>query len=257
MDLDQLYRFACVTEIVLALLVFIALFFISAPYGRYSQTTWGPLINPKLGWFSMEFPAAVAHFYFFLKRDPLLGLPSTLFCLFFELHYLNRSIVFPLLLSNSAKKMPISVTAMALFFNLLNGFVNGFGLYCSSDALQYASLSYFHRANFIVGAIVFLLGLYINVSSDQIVRELKRKGENDYQVPYGGLHDYVASPNYFGEIVEWCGWAVMTRSFGGLAFAVFTFANLVPRAVRHRKWYVEKFKEQYPTSRKAVIPYFL
>jgi hypothetical protein len=49
----------------------------------------------------------------------------------------------------------------------------------------------------------------------------------------------------------------MTQSLGGVAFAVFTFANLVPRAVNHRKWYAEKFKEQYPASRKAVIPFLL
>jgi steroid 5-alpha reductase family enzyme len=255
MDADQLYFAACIVEIGIAIIVFIVLFFISAPYGRYSQSTWGPLVNPKLGWFLMEFPAAFAHFYFFCKRKSSVGLPSTLFCLFFELHYLNRSLVFPLLMSSSAKKMPISVVAMAFSFNLLNGFVNGFGLYCLESASQYTSTDYFHRPNFIIGAIVFLLGMYVNISSDQILRDLKRTGENDYQVPYGGFHDYVASPNYFGEIVEWCGWAVMTQSFGGVAFAVFTFANLVPRAVKHRKWYEEKFKEQYPASRKAVIPF--
>jgi protein-S-isoprenylcysteine O-methyltransferase Ste14 len=254
---DSLYIWACLAEIMIAVIVFILLFFISAPYGRHAKSTWGPMISAKIGWFAMEFPAAVAHFYWFLKRDSSLGLPCTLFCLLFEIHYLNRSLLFPFLMSKASKPMPIVVGLMALSFNLLNGFVNGYGVYCSSYAAQYASSDYFHQANFIVGAVLFVLGLYINIWSDQILRDIKREGENDYKVPYGGFHDYVASPNYFGEIVEWCGWAVMTWSLGGLTFAIFTVANLVPRAITHRRWYAEKFKEQYPVSRKAVIPFLI
>ncbi|HOS72184.1 MAG TPA: 3-oxo-5-alpha-steroid 4-dehydrogenase, partial [Bacteroidales bacterium] len=68
--------------------------------------------------------------------------------------------------------------------------------------------------------------------------------------------DYISSPHYFGEIIEWGGWALMTWSLPGFAFFVFTFANLFPRAINTHRWYRGKFPA-YPPGRKAVIPYLL
>jgi len=56
--------------------------------------------------------------------------------------------------------------------------------------------------------------------------ELRKKNKKEYSIPRGGLFELISSPNYFGEIIEWTGWAVLTWSLPGLAFAVFTFANL-------------------------------
>ncbi len=36
--------------------------------------------------------------------------------------------------------------------------------------------------------------------------------------------------NYLGEMLEWAGWALATWSLAGSAFALFTLANLLPRA---------------------------
>ena len=51
-------------------------------------------------------------------------------------------------------------------------------------------------------------------------------------VPHGPLFRLVSCPNYFGEIVDWSGFALATWSPGGLLFALWTAANLVPRAGR-------------------------
>jgi protein-S-isoprenylcysteine O-methyltransferase Ste14 len=67
------------------------------------------------------------------------------------------------------------------------------------------------------------------------------------------MYRYISCPNYFGEIVEWFGWAIATWSLSGLAFAIWTFANLAPRAHAHHKWYHKNFKE-YPVERKALLP---
>ena len=53
------------------------------------------------------------------------------------------------------------------------------------------------------------------------------------------------APNYLGEIVEWTGWALATWSLAGLAFAVYTAANLAPRAVANHDWYLSTF-DDYP-----------
>jgi protein-S-isoprenylcysteine O-methyltransferase Ste14 len=66
---------------------------------------------------------------------------------------------------------------------------------------------------------------------------------------------YVTAANYFGELTEWTGWAIMTLSLPGLVFAIWTFANLGPRAYRHHKWYIEKFGDEYPKDRKRMIPF--
>ena len=67
----------------------------------------------------------------------------------------------------------------------------------------------------------------------------------------------MASPNYLGELIEWIGWAILSANAAGWAFAVFTFANLVPRALKNLAWYRATFGEAYPKSRKAIIPFLL
>jgi protein-S-isoprenylcysteine O-methyltransferase Ste14 len=68
------------------------------------------------------------------------------------------------------------------------------------------------------------------------------------------MYRWVSSPNYLGEITEWTGFAVMTWNLPGLAFMVFTIANLFPRAFSHHRWYLEKFPD-YPKDRKAILPF--
>jgi 3-oxo-5-alpha-steroid 4-dehydrogenase 1 len=63
----------------------------------------------------------------------------------------------------------------------------------------------------------------------------------------------VSSPNYLGEIIEWTGWAIATWSLAGFSFALYTFANLAPRAFANHRWYRETF-DDYPPDRKALIP---
>jgi hypothetical protein len=83
---------------------------------------------------------------------------------------------------------------------------------------------------------------------------LRKPGETGYRIPNGWLFDRITSPNYFGEIVEWFGYALATWSPAGLAFALFTAANIGPRAFANRRWYRATFPE-YPADRKALIPF--
>ena len=68
------------------------------------------------------------------------------------------------------------------------------------------------------------------------------------------MFKFVPAANCFGEIVEWFSFAIATWSYAGLAFAVCTAFNLVPRAVQHHEWYKNKFKDGYPRHKKAVFP---
>lgn len=141
--------------------------------------------------------------------------------------------------------------AFSVIFNTMNGYVNGYYLFHLADPYP---LSWLYDPRFILGALLFITGYYINRKSDNILRNLRKPGETGYKIPRGGMYKYVSSPNYFGEIVEWIGWAIATWSIAGVAFAVFTIANLMPRAAAHHQWYKEKFPD-YPEERQALIPF--
>ena len=69
---------------------------------------------------------------------------------------------------------------------------------------------------FVAGAVVFLIGTAVNVTSDYRVAGLRRQQQ-------------------------------------GLAFAMWTAANLIPRALWRHRWYCRTFPD-YPPFRRAVIP---
>ena len=85
---------------------------------------------------------------------------------------------------------------------------------------------------------------------------LDRAGEYDYRIPRGGMYRWVSCPNHLGEMLVWTGWAIATWSLAGVAFAVFTMANLLPRAFAIHRWYQVEFAD-YPESRRVVLPFLL
>jgi redox-sensitive bicupin YhaK (pirin superfamily) len=107
----------------------------------------------------------------------------------------------------------------------------------------------------VVGVALFLVGMGINLWADTALIKLRATGDG-YQIPRGGLYEWISCPNYFGEILEWCGWALATGSLAGVAFAVYTAANIGPRAIDHHRWYRERFPD-YPPERRALIPWVL
>jgi len=233
-------------------ITFLYLLRTTAPYGRHTKTTWGPLVDNKLGWFVMEFFVLVVLAFFLWKGTQPLTVITAVFTGLFALHYINRSIIFPLRLQTKGKKMPVAIMLSAMCFNLVNGFLIGYyiGNFAAYDN------TWFYDPRFIVGAILFFTGLYINWSADTRLIRLRKPGETDYKIPRGWLFEKISCPNLFGELLEWGGFAILTWSLPGLAFFVWTFANLVPRAMSHHKWYKEKFPD-YPASRKAIFPYLL
>ena len=103
---------------------------------------------------------------------------------------------------------------------------------------------------------MFWSGLKINWDSDDILRNLRKPGETGYKIPKGGFFDYVSGANFFGEILEWFGFAVACDfTTPACTFALCTFFNIAPRAVQHHEWYHKKFDDYAKLGRKAVIPF--
>ncbi|MCK9399654.1 MAG: 3-oxo-5-alpha-steroid 4-dehydrogenase [Bacteroidales bacterium] len=150
--------------------------------------------------------------------------------------------------------MPILIMLSAVFFNLINAGLNGYWLGFIAPAYPE---NWMTDPRFILGGIIFIGGFIINQAADKKLIGLRKGGKMGYFIPRGGLFNYISCPNFFGEIIEWSGFALMAWNLPALSFAVWTAANLIPRALDHHKWYKSCFKEEYPKSRKAVIPFLI
>ena len=237
----------------LSLVLFAVLLFIAAPYGRHHRKGWGPAIPARLGWLAMESVSLVAFNFFFMHGNRSFHLVTGLFCLLWNIHYLNRAFLYPARMRGGGRPMAVAVVLMAMLFNAVNGYLNG--RYLNLYSSRYDPL-WLLSPRFLLGAALFVGGFFINNHSDGVLRKLRTAERRGYAIPRGGFFRYVSCANYFGEIVEWMGWACMTWSWVGLTFAVWTAANLMPRAVSHHAWYRRNF-EEYPSERRAVIPFIL
>jgi len=247
----KIFQAILVISFVVAAGTFVALFFVSAPYGRHIRRGWGPKLPNQLGWLLMESISAIGMLVVFVIGDAPKTTTLFIFLLMWEAHYIHRAFIYPFLLRDGKKKMPLAVTLLAVTFNLGNAYLNGRYLFHFAD--DHYRGDWLLEPRFIVGATLFVIGFGINRWADNTLRSLRNPGEIGYKIPRGGLYRYISCPNYFGEIVEWFGWALATWSLPGLAFAVWTFANLAPRAWSHHKWYHEQFSD-YSPERKALIP---
>lgn len=240
------------TEIILAGAALLTLAFIAAPYGRHSQRGWGPAVANSVGWVVMELPAVLGFLtVYLLGRHRFEAVPLALGALW-QFHYVYRTFVFPTRLRTQGKRIAVAIVAMGFAFNCLNAYVVARWI---SHLGKYQA-QWLEDPRFIAGVLIFLAGFAVNYRADGMLIALRPPGETGYRVPRGWLYEYVACPNYFGEIVEWFGFALATWSLPGLAFALFTAANIGPRAFSNRRWYRRTFPD-YPADRKALIPFVI
>ena len=245
---QNLFIVLVVAQYIAGLGALVTLLFVSAPYGKHSRPGWGPQMNSKAAWILMETPAVLTPLAFFLcSRNRSAGMILCL-CLW-EMHYLYRSYVYPLLQRGSRPSFPVLLVALAFVFNINNGVIIGYDVFLRGrDA--FVGLLGLRRA---AGLLIFLVGFAIHVGSDARIRSLRKDGETAYKIPSGGMFRFVSNPNYLGEIVQWVGFALMTASIAAWAFAFFTFCNVFPRAIANHRWYREHFPD-YPSERKIIVP---
>jgi len=246
----------------MAAVVFVALFFVKAGYGIFQSKQWGAAINNRLAWVLMEFPVFLLMFGFLLFQAERVGIEKigvtriVIFALF-QMHYLQRAFIFPFLMKGKSK-MPLSVMFMGIFFNIANATMQGYWFFFES--FNYADrylIGWLSSTWFIVGAVLFLFGFVVNLHSDYIVRHLRKSPtDTKHYLPQGGMFNYVTSANYFGEIIEWLGFAILTCSLSGFVFFVWTFANLVPRAFSIHKRYRQEFDKEIDAKKiKVIFPF--
>ncbi|MGD9143430.1 MAG: DUF1295 domain-containing protein [Dehalococcoidia bacterium] len=234
---------------ILAVAIFVLLLFIAAPYGRHARRGWGYTVGNKLGWVLMEAPAPVLFAAFFVLGKEI-NITAVIFFIVWETHYFHRAFIYPFSLRGREKRMPLMIVSFGFIFNLMNGYLNGRYIFTFSGGYPAGWLA---DPRFILGIMLFIAGYVINRQADLTLRSLRQPGESGYRIAHRGLYRWISCPNYFGELVIWFGWALATWSPAGLAFAVWTAANLIPRAKSNHDWYKETFAD-YPEERKALVP---
>ena len=234
----------------LAPLTFLALLVIPAPYGRYARPGWGPLVDTTLAWVVMESPSVLGYLFFHFRGPRALEPVPLVFLGLWQAHYLHRAFVYPLSVRARGGQTPVAIVAMGFAFNLVNSYTNAAWITRLGPGYPIGWLA---SPAFLAGTGLFAAGLWINREADRRLRAVRRLAAGGYGVPRGWLFEKVSCPNYLGEIVEWCGWALLTWSTAGLAFAAYTIANLTPRALAHHRWYRSRFPD-YPPRRKALVP---
>ncbi len=229
----------------------LALTYLSAPYGRHARGGWGPAMETRLAWVVMESPAVLVFLAVYAAGAHALELAPLALLAMWMAHYVQRTFVFPFTLRPGGRT-PVSVVGMGFLFNVVNAYLNARWL---SELGSY-SVAWLWSPAFIIGLIVFVTGYRINRWADRVLLNLRAPGETGYKIPRGGLYELISCPNYFGELLEWTGFAIAAGSLAGWSFVAFTAANLVPRAITHHRWYHARFPE-YPPARKAVLPFLL
>ncbi len=250
----DVYGGVLVTMSVLAVMVFIGLHYVKAGYGIMRRGGWGPTLPNRLGWVLMEAPALAAMLLLWWHSDRRADAAPAVMASLFVLHYAQRSLVFPLLM-RGRNRMPVVITLMGAVFNVVNAYMLGGWLFYMAPEGHYTS-QWLLSPQFIIGTVIFLAGMCINLHSDHIIRHLRRPGDNRHYLPRGGMFRYVSSANYLGELTEWVGYAVLTWSAAGAVFALWTFANLAPRARDISARYAAEFGEEFTRLRlKSIIPF--
>ena len=237
----------------IAIFVFVALQFFEAGYGYLFDRRYGPPVPNKIGWVLMESPVFVAMAALWsISERQWDVVPLVLFTLF-QLHYFQRSFIFPLLMRGNSK-MPLGIVLMGITFNTLNALMQGGWIFFLAPDGYYAD--WFSKPFIYIGVVVFFAGMFINWQADYIIRHLRQPGDSKHYIPKGGMLRFVSSANYFGELVEWTGFAIASWSWAGAGFVLWTFANLAPRSASLYKRYEKEFGEEFTSlKRKRIIPF--
>ncbi|OCT77937.1 3-oxo-5-alpha-steroid 4-dehydrogenase 2 [Xenopus laevis] len=247
-DMDY-YMSLCLA--IISVVFLIRQFTYPAAYGKHVATGKKQnefMVSARYGWFIQELPSFLVPVVVILYRQQCSSLGCKMLSFMFCGHYFHRTFIYSAF--TRGRPSPLRIVLMAVVFCTYNGFLQG---HCMVYVATYPK-DWCMDLRFLSGVLIFCLGMGINIHSDYILRRLRKPSEVAYKIPQGGMFNYVSGANFFGEIVEWCGYAVATWSLPGFAFAFFTLCCIGPRAYHHHKFYLQSFKD-YPSERKALIPF--
>ncbi len=232
----------------LAIPVFALSFKVPDITGRIRGEGWGKHIDARWGWFWMELPALATFPAIYFANGNLHPVGNVAVALWLA-HYGHRTLAWPLVVLKPGATIPSGMWVSGATFNVINGVLLGSCL-AFAPRLGDAWLS---DPRFLAGGVLVIGGAWLNLWSDYRLLALRRGSGYQRVMPEGGAFNLCCCPNLLGEIIEWIGFALLTWCLPALAFALWSIANLVPRALWRRSWYRTKFPD-FPKCRAALIP---
>jgi 3-oxo-5-alpha-steroid 4-dehydrogenase 1 len=109
----------------IAAIVFVVLFFITAPYGRHAEDAKGPKLPGRIAWLLMEAPSPIIMAACFVLGTHHRDVASWCFLALWEAHYIHRAFIFPMRLAGVPKPMPAWIALSGAGFNFVNATMNG------------------------------------------------------------------------------------------------------------------------------------
>jgi very-long-chain enoyl-CoA reductase len=104
--------------------------------------------------------------------------------------------------------------------------------------------------------LLFMIFEALNFKTHLILRDLRRPGTNERNIPYGFGFNQVSCANYLWETMAWLMFALMANRWGGYLFLAVAFAQMLQWALEKHRRYKREFPE-YPKNRKAMVPYMI
>lgn len=174
MRLDENFlHYSVIAFFILSPLTFISCRYITTPYGKHHHKGWGPTLPPSLAWFFMESPTLWFTLILYPLGQHYSNPKSILLISTFLLHYIHRTIIYPLRLRRKPTNgYPISVAGIAFGYNIFNSYLQTRGV---PHYAVYAN-DYCFWWRFCYGFVVFIIGMFVNVNSDMMLVRLKEEG---------------------------------------------------------------------------------
>lgn len=250
--------------------IFTSLFFVNLYYGKLynsdlEEINWLqrllrkkiPVISSKKAWIIQASPGVFVTIFYIAYAFSHITFKKILVILPFFAHYIHRAFIYPFHI-HSSDNIPLEITIMTFIFCFFNAIMINRSIFYFSQYDKEFWLFY------IFGLISFGIGAYINIFSDYSM--IKQRRENihglngQYIIPRGFLFNYISCPNYFGEIIEWLSFIVISSSFSSFVFFITNISFLYPRAIQYHEWYKENFKNEFEndkdlSERKAILPF--
>lgn len=244
-------------------------------------------IPGKLAWVTMEVPTLILTGYIANTLPSQVGIPggfsglpgpNKLMLALFMLHYANRALLTPLLLTPEMAPIHPLPWVCAFVFNCLNavqiaGWLSGHGDVTGIDWIG-------SRVRIQCGLMLFCFGMFSNILHEDELREIRRKAKTEqqhkekkevaegnkekggkaervYKIPQALGFGWIFYPHYLSEWIEWAGfWLIGGARFTpGRNFLLAEVVAMLPQAYNGKKWYLEKFGKENVGERKAIIPY--
>jgi steroid 5-alpha reductase family enzyme len=133
-----------------------------------------------------------------------------------------------------------------------------------------------------IGLVLWVTGTLTNLYHHYLLANLRpasaetKPGPKKYMVPQGGecnfplllstithqivlkgLFQYVTCPHYFGELLAWYGFAMVSHNICPILASLHFTSYLTGRAIATRRWYLAKMGDDYPKSRGLWLPFLL